>query len=163
MHEGMTRRRAARFGVVQALYQIEISGAGPETVIREFEHHRLSDLLGPLELADKPPRVDRSWFADVTRGAWQMARELDPRIEATLATGWNLTRAGYLLRAFLRAGAYELAARPNVPAGVVVNEYVALAHAFLSSEEAGFVNAVLDRLAGELRPGTPGLPPPAPA
>jgi N utilization substance protein B len=152
----MTRRRAARFGAVQALYQIELSGAGPESVISEFEDHRLSDLLEPLELADRPLRVDRAWFADVTRGAWQMAPELDPQIEATLATGWSLVRAGYLLRAFLRAGAFELAARRHVPAGVVINEYVALAHAFLSNEEAGFVNAVLDRLAGELRPETPG-------
>ena len=157
---GMSRRRAARFGAVQALYQIELSGAGPDSVISEFEHHRLDDLLEPLELADEPPGVDRAWFADVTRGAWQMAPELDPRIEAMLATGWSLVRAGYLLRAFLRAGAFELAARRNVPAGVVVNEYVALAHAFLSSEEAGFVNAVLDRLAGELRPETPAQPAP---
>ena len=157
---GMSRRRAARFGAVQALYQIELSGAGPDSVISEFEHHRLDDLLEPLELADEPAGVDRAWFADVTRGAWQMAPELDPRIEATLATGWSLVRAGYLLRAFLRAGAFELAARRNVPSGVVVNEYVALAHAFLSSEEAGFVNAVLDRLAGELRPETPAQPVP---
>jgi N utilization substance protein B len=156
----MSRRRAARFGAVQALYQIELSGVGPESVISEFEHHRLDDLLEPLELADEPPRVDRAWFAEVTRGAWQMAPELDPRIEATLATGWSLVRAGYLLRAFLRAGAFELAACRNVPAGVVVNEYVALAHAFLSSEEAGFVNAVLDRLAGELRPEPPAQPVP---
>ena len=158
----MNRRRAARFGAVQALYQIEMSGVGPETVISEFEAHRLKDLLEPLELEDRPPRVDRAWFADVTRGAWQMAPELDPRIEATLATGWSLGRAGYLLRAFLRAGAFELAARRDVPAGIVINEYVALAHAFLSSEEAGFVNAVLDRLAGQLRsegPEGPASPP----
>ena len=157
----MTPRRAARFGAVQALYQIEMSGARPDSVVSEFEDHRLSDLLEPLEVEDRPPRVDRALFADVTRGAWQMAPELDPRIEAMLATGWSLGRAGYLLRAFLRAGAFELAARRHVPAGVVVNEYVALAHAFLSSEEAGFVNAVLDRLAGELRPETPGAAPPA--
>jgi len=155
MSAGMTRRRAARFGVIQALYQIEMSGARPEAVIAEFENHRLRDLLEPLDLTDEVPRVDRAWFAEVTLGAWQMAQELDPKIEATLATGWNLVRAGFLLRAFLRAGAFELVARRKVPAGVVVNEYVALAHAFLSSEEAGFVNAVLDRLAHELRPEPP--------
>ena len=75
-----------------------------------------------------------------------------------VSAGCSLVRTGYLLRAFLRAGAFELAARRNVPAGIVINEYVALAHAFLSSEEAGFVNAVLDRLAGELRPETPAQP-----
>lgn len=155
----MTKRRAARFGAVQALYQIELSGADPEIVIAEFERHRLSDLLEPLDIEDQPPKVDRAWFADVTRGAWRMAPELDPLIEATLAAGWSLVRAGYLLRAFLRAGAFELAGRPDVPPGVVVNEYVALAHAFLSNDEAGFVNAVLDRLAGQLRPEPPASTP----
>jgi N utilization substance protein B len=81
-----------------------------------------------------------------------MAPELDPMIEPLLATGWTLDRAGYLLRALLRAGAYELAAQRDVPAKAVINEYVELAHAFLAEDEAGFVNALLDRLAGQLRP-----------
>ena len=82
-----------------------------------------------------------------------MAPELDPMIEPLLATGWTLDRAGYLLRALLRAGAYELAAQPDVPVKAVINEYVELAHTFLAEDEAGFVNALLDRLAGQLRPG----------
>jgi N utilization substance protein B len=149
----MTRRRAARFGAIQALFQTELSGTAVETVIAEFQAHRLADLLEPLEDDGGPaPAVDREWFAGLTRGAWQRTPELDPLIEATLAEGWTLTRAGYLLRACLRAGAFELAARPEVPVKVVINEYVELAHAFLSSDEAGFINAVLDRLASQLRP-----------
>jgi N utilization substance protein B len=150
----MTRRRAARFGAIQALFQIELSGADVEAVIAEFQAHRLADLLEPLEGSGPAPSVDREWFAALTRGAWQRAPELDPLIEATLAEGWTLARAGYLLRACLRAGAFELAARPDVPVRVVINEYIELAHVFLSRDEAGFVNAVLDRLARQLRPGT---------
>ncbi|HEX5795197.1 MAG TPA: transcription antitermination factor NusB, partial [Geminicoccaceae bacterium] len=60
-------------------------------------------------------------------------------------------------------GAFELAARPEVPVKVVINEYVELAHAFLSRDEAGFINAVLDRLAGQLRPADDPGPAPAPA
>jgi N utilization substance protein B len=148
----MTRRRAARFGAIQALFQTELSGADVEAVIREFQAHRLADLLEPLDGGGPAPAVDRDWFAGLTRGAWQRAPELDPMIEAMLAQGWTLARAGYLLRACLRAGAFELAARPEVPTPVVINEYVELAHAFLSPDEAGFINAVLDRLAPRLRP-----------
>ena len=111
----MTRRRAARFGAIQALYQAELSGVAVEQVIAEFQAHRLADLLEPLEGSGPPPAVDRAWFAALTQGAWQRAPELDPMIEATLAEGWTLVRAGYLLRACLRAGAFELAARPDVP------------------------------------------------
>jgi N utilization substance protein B len=157
----MTRRRAARFGAIQALFQTELSGADVEAVIREFQAHRLADLLEPLDGGGPAPAVDRDWFAGLTRGAWQRAPELDPMIEAMLAQGWTLARAGYLLRACLRAGAFELAARPEVPTPVVINEYVELAHAFLSPDEAGFINAVLDRLAPRLRPEAGPGPQPA--
>ena len=148
----MNKRRAARFGAIQALYQLETGGAPVDLVIGEFHAHRLEDLLEPLELGGRPPSVDREWFTTVTRGAWRRAPELDPLIEQRLAAGWSMERLGYLLRAFLRAGAYELAEQPDVPARVVINEYVGLAHDFLPSDDAGFVNAVLDRLVVTLRP-----------
>jgi N utilization substance protein B len=147
----MNRRRAARYGAVQALYQLDLGGATADHVIGEFHAHRLADILDPLEIEGRPPDVDREWFTTVTRGAWRRATELDPTIERRLAAGWSLDRLGYLLRALLRAGAFELAERPDVPGRVVVAEYVALAHDFLPSEDAGFVNAVLDRLAVEFR------------
>ena len=148
----MTRRRAARFGAIQALYQAELTGRQIEAVIAEFQAHRLADLLEPLEGNGPAPEVDRRGSRPSPAAPGGRRPELDPMIEATLAEGWSLERAGYLLRAFLRAGAFELAARPDVPVRVVINEYVELAHDFLSKDEAGFINAVLDRLAGQLRP-----------
>ena len=47
----------------------------------------------------------------------------------------------------LRAGAYELERRKDVPAKVVVSEYVDIAHAFVERDETGMVNAVLEQLA----------------
>jgi N utilization substance protein B len=149
----MNRRRAARFGAIQALYQAEMSGTNIEQVIAEFQTFRLADLLEPMDHAEPPLKVDQKWFRELTEGAWQQAEQLDPAIAGTLAPGWTMERLGYLLRAFLRAGAYELAARPDVPVKVVIHEYVELAHAFLNREDAGFINAVLDRLADRLRPG----------
>lgn len=149
----MNRRRAARYGAIQALYQLDLAGAPPDLVIGEFLAHRLGDLLEPLEIEGRAPEVDREWFTTVTRGAWHRTPELDPTIENRLAAGWSLHRLGYLLRALLRAGAFELAEREDVPSEVVVAEYVGLAHDFLPREDAGFVNAVLDRLARDLRTG----------
>ena len=56
------------------------------------------------------------------------------------------------MRAVLRAGEYELKRRRDVPARVVIKEYVDVAAAFLASDEVGMVNAVLDRLARAARP-----------
>lgn len=147
----LSRRRAARFAAVQALYQIEVGGAAADTVVAEFGDHRLARLLDPHEGEAAAPAVDREWFAIVAEGAWAARERLDPEIERCLATGWTLARCGYLLRACLRAGAFELAERRDVPVKVVINEYVELAHGFLGPGDAAFVNAVLDRLASRLR------------
>jgi N utilization substance protein B len=147
----MNRRRAARFGAIQALYQAELAGQDIELVISEFEAFRLADLLEPLELDDPGPEVDRDWFVRVAKGAFDASTDLDVRLEEKLSSGWTLKRLGYLLRAFLRAGAFEILHEEDVPAKVVINEYLELAHAFLSKEDAGFLNAVLDRLAAAAR------------
>jgi N utilization substance protein B len=159
----MNRRRAARYAAVQALYQLEVGGSSLEAVIAEYQGHRLNDLLEPLEAGDEPIAVDRDWFVRITRGAWRRSGELDALIEPRLAAGWSLKRAGYLLRALLRAGTYEITAHPDVPTQVVTSEYVQLAHVFLNQDQAGFVNAVLDRLARELRSASPPPAPDAPA
>ena len=57
------------------------------------------------------------------------------------------------MRAVLRAGAYELGHRRDVPARAVVAEYVDVAGAFVERQETGMVNAVLDQLARQLRAG----------
>lgn len=159
----MNRRRAARFGAVQALYQAELSGQDIELVIAEFQAFRLADLLEPLELDDPGPEVDRDWFVKVASGAYDAIADLDPRIETTLSSGWTLARLGYLLRAFLRAGAFELVQCRDVPVKVVINEYIELAHAFLEKDDTGFLNAVLDRLAADARADKAENPPPTPA
>ena len=147
----MNRRRAARFGAVQALYQAELSGQDIELVVAEFQAFRLQDLLEPLELEDAAPEVDRDWFQQIAMGTFEAIDGLDRQIERTLTSGWSLARLGYLLRAFLRAGAYELFHRQDVPPKVVINEYLELAHAFLEQDDVGFLNAVFDRLAAEAR------------
>jgi N utilization substance protein B len=78
-------------------------------------------------------------------------RTLDPLVDEALVRGWPLRRVETVLRAVLRAGAYELTHKPDVPARVVVSEYVDVAAAFLDGEETGMVNAVLDQLARRTR------------
>ena len=56
------------------------------------------------------------------------------------------------MRAILRAGAYELIARADVPVGSAISEYVDVAHAFYDKRESGFVNGLLDAIAREARP-----------
>ncbi len=141
-------RTIARLAAVQALYQMELAGAGVETVIQEFTDHRFdADLEGePLAAADE------AYFAEIVRGVVEQQRTLDRAITARLADGWRLERLEATVRAILRAGAFELAHRADTPHEVVIDEYVELAKAFFDPTEAKFVNACLDGIANDVRP-----------
>ena len=147
----MNRRRAARFAAVQALYQIELAGERAAVVVAEFGEHRLARLLEPFAAETPQPAVDLDWFRLVVLGAWEARERIDAVLEGCLSEGWSLARCGFFLRATLRAGAFELAQRTDVPVPVVINEYVEVAKLFLGGTEPSFVNAVLDRAAPLVR------------
>jgi N utilization substance protein B len=96
---------------------------------------------------------DTEFFRNILSGVVQNQRSVDTKVDATLAAGWPLRRVEAVLRAILRAGAYELIYRKDVPARVVITEYVDVAHGFYDQDEPGLVNAVLDALAREVRAG----------
>ena len=141
------RRGAARLAAVQALYQMDIAATPLNDILAEFESHWIGQ---EVEGSQYLP-AEAAFFRSIVRGVLDEQRRLDPLIDQTLAGGWPLKRVEALLRAVLRAGAFELSSRTDVPARVVVAEYVDVAHAFLDRDETGMVNAVLDQLARQLR------------
>ena len=137
------RRGAARLAAVQALYQMDIAATPLNDILAEFESHWMGrEVEGSQYLP-----AEAAFFRSIVRGVLDDQRRLDPLIDQTLAGGWPLKR----VEALLRAGAFELSSRTDVPARVVVAEYVDVAHAFLDRDETGMVNAVLDQLARQLR------------
>jgi N utilization substance protein B len=143
------QRGAARLAAVQALYQMDIAGTGLNEILAEFESHWMGR---EVEGAQYLP-AEAAFFRDVVAGVVRDQRTLDPLIDDALARGWPLKRIEAILRAVLRAGAYELGRRNDVPARVVVSEYVDVANAFVDKDETGMVNAVLDQLARQFRAG----------
>ncbi len=141
------KRGAARLAAVQALYQMDLAGTGLNEIMAEFESHWLG---GEVEGAKYLP-AEAAYFRDIVSGVVREQGRLDRKIDAALARGWPLKRIEAVLRAVLRAGAYELACRNDVPARVVTSEYVDVASAFVDKEETGMVNAVLDQLARQFR------------
>jgi N utilization substance protein B len=141
------RRGAARLSAVQALYQMDIAGTGVNDILAEFESH----WIGREVEGEQYLPAEAAFFRDVVGGVVREQRKLDPLIDEALARGWPLKRIETILRAVLRAGAYELGHRNDVPARVVVSEYVDVANAFVDRDETGLVNAVLDQIARQLR------------
>lgn len=140
-------RATARLGAVQALYQMDVAGKGVSDVIAEFEAH----WLGQTIEGDEYKEADPAFFRDVVAGVLADQRAIDRAVDEQLAKGWPLARIDSVMRAILRAGAYELMRRGDVPARVVIKEYVDVAGSFFDREEAGMINAVLDHLARKTR------------
>ncbi|MBV1697593.1 MAG: transcription antitermination factor NusB [Hyphomicrobiales bacterium] len=141
------KRGVARLAAVQALYQMDLAGTGLNDILAEFETHWLGS---EVEGAQYRP-AEAAFFRDIVGGVVREQARLDPQIDAALQRGWPLKRIEALLRAVLRAGAYELACRRDVPARVVTSEYTDVASAFVDKDETGMVNAVLDQLARQVR------------
>jgi N utilization substance protein B len=144
-------RHAARLAAVQALYQMEMVGGGAEEVAQEFIEHRFAEF---------PVSPDEEFFSAILAGVPRHQVEIDRAIAASLSEKWKLERVDSILRAILRSAVFELVDRRDVPARVVIDEYVAAAGAFFGGDEPGFVNAALDTIARRKRASEFGLPTP---
>ena len=143
------KRGAARLAAVQALYQMDIAATSLNEILAQFQSH----WLGREVEGEQYLPAEAAFFRDIVTGVIDAQRRLDPLIDHVLASGWPLKRIEAILRAVLRAGTYELDTKHDVPARVVVSEYVDIAHAFVDLDETGMVNAVLDQLARQIRAG----------
>ncbi len=146
--EAAARRSTARLAAVQALYQIELSGAAPESVIAQFIDPESRGSLADTRLIEPDP----SLFADLVRGVAARRADLDRLVAASLTADWKCDRLEIIVRLILEAGLYEITERPDVPPRVAITEYVDVAHAFFEGATPRFVNGILDRVARRFRP-----------
>ena len=149
-------RSAARLAAVQALYQMELTGGGAEETVFEFTEHR----FGREAETGTAGEIDTEFFDGLVRGVPEHQDEIDAGITKVLSADWRLSRIDSILRAILRAGAFELIAMKDVPAKVVIDEYLDVSHAFFSGDEPSFINAALDKLAHRKRAVEFGETPP---
>jgi transcription antitermination protein NusB len=147
MKAGSKARSAARLAAVQALYQHDMEGTSLLMLLDEFHRHR----LGAEIEGDQYAAADVAFFDDVVKGVAARKDELDTILSGKLAEGWRLERLDKTMLQILRAGAWELMARADVPTGSAISEYVDVAHAFFEPREAKFVNGVLDGVAKVVR------------
>jgi N utilization substance protein B len=140
-------RSAARLGAVQALYQMDIAQSDLADVLAEYGSLRLGE---GFENGECGP-ADFAFLKDLVETVVRDQVRIDREVNAVLMEGWKLARLDSTLRAILRAATAEIVFRPDVPARVILNEYIELTLAFFGEEEKGFVNGVLDRLAHNRR------------
>ena len=145
-------RRAARTAAVQALYQLDMGDEITGTVIKQFTEHRFDQ-----EDEKDFVSVDEEFFKDIVEGVVKYQDDIDKSIADKLSEKWTLKRLDLTLRAILRAAGYEIQRRPDVPALVIIDQYVSISSDFFEGKEPGFVNGALDKMAKEVRKAEFGL------
>lgn len=145
-------RSVARLMRVQALYQMELSGIGVESVIKEFSDFRLDGHLDAEEGQVNVGEADADFFAEGLRGVIDQQGVIDRLISDRLAQGWRMERLDATLRALLRSGAWELKFRPDIGTEIILDEYVEMAKAFFDEADSRFVNGALDGVSRDARP-----------
>ncbi len=143
---GTQRKTASRLLAVQGIYQRMESGEAGCDVGRQIE-----ELLQLYKEGKKKVKPNRALLTKLLKGADSRVEEINGMIARSMDEKHAVARMLPLQKAILQAAAYELAVLQQTPARVVINEYVTLAQVFLSDEETGFVNGVLNRMARELR------------
>ncbi|MEO1476719.1 MAG: transcription antitermination factor NusB [Pseudomonadota bacterium] len=141
------RRSGARLAAVQAIYQMEQTGESAKAVIRQFCEDRLG--MGPE--GTPVEEADPDLFKSIVNAAVEHQGDIDPAITERLSKGWKLTRLDATTRAILRGATAELIAHEHLSHGIILDEYVGVAHAFFEGDEPRFVNGVLDNIAKDIR------------
>lgn len=148
-------RSSARLAAVQALYEIDMTGIDADPVLDEFLRQRWQSAPAmPTEGEEDLPEMappDGALLGDLVRGVSGRRDELDAIIGPSLSGDWTIGRLEVILRAILRAGTFELLSMAQIPARVIINEYVNVAKAFFDDSKPGLVNGVLDKIARVLR------------
>ncbi|PNU04972.1 transcription antitermination factor NusB [Novosphingobium guangzhouense] len=141
------KRAAARLAAVQALYQFDMEGTPMASLLDEFHRHRLGMEIDEAQFAD----AEVAFFDDVVKGTIARRDEIDELLASKLTEGWSLGRLDKTMLQIMRAGAYELMARADIPTGAAISEYLDVCHAFFDPREAKFLNGVLDSVAKSVR------------
>ena len=143
-------KSAARLYAVQALFQMESSGQTAEAVKQEFEDHRFGARYEGDEMAEGNPAL----FRELIENAVNYQAEIDQLTDRALVAKWPIARIDPTLRALFRAAGAEMV-HSKTPPKVVIVEFVDVAKAFFpDGREPKFVNAVLDHMAREAKPGS---------
>lgn len=140
------QKSAARLAAVQALYLYDYGQHKADMIVRDF----LGRLM-PVESDAPAADFDAGLFGSIVMGASSRLDDIDPMLSASLDEKWSLERLERILRAILRAGAFELAHTKAVDRAIIINDYMNVAHGFFAGKEPALVNAVLDKLAKTLR------------
>ena len=130
----MSARRKGRELALQVLYQVDMSGEGPQRVLQSF-----------AESFEHSPKA-RDFGEGLVRGVLAQRDQIDARISEA-SEHWRLERLSRVDANVIRIAVYEMTTPPGLPLQIAINEAVEVARKFGTGDSAAFVNGVLDEVA----------------
>jgi N utilization substance protein B len=134
----MGKRRRAREIVLQALYEAEFSDRSPQEIVEEQIRRRAP--------SDETAEHSRALFLKTM----EKRDDLD-RVIASFLENWDPARVSLVDRNILRFALAEVLYFPEVPANVVIDEAIEVAHRYSSDDAGRFVNGLVDKFVKEFR------------
>ena len=107
--------------------------------------------LNPEAVIEYPKSQYKKFIKDVVQGTIERNDLIEETISKYLAEDLDLKRTDKLLKIIIFAGVFELMFKHNSPTKVIINEYVKTSEFFLEKAQIKFVNAVLDKIAKNIR------------
>ena len=108
-------------------------------------------LMNPDALIEYPKSQYKKFIKDVVTGTLERSDLIEEQIKSFLANDINLTKTDKLLKIILFAAIFELMFKHNTSKKVIINEYLLASEHFLEKIQIGYLNAILDKIAKELR------------
>ncbi len=137
----MAARTKARKRAVDLVYEADLRGADPVTMLAER-----------IALADPPIN---NYTIELVEGVAEHRAAID-QLLSEYSEGWTLERMPGVDRAVLRIGLFELLWSPDVPDAVAIDEAVELAKTLSTNESPKFVNGILGRVLRDQLPAGGG-------
>jgi N utilization substance protein B len=143
----------SRLASLQALYQFEISedNLTPEQLAYEIANSyndgsisREYEEQDPANTGSEKLKFNKEYLKQLIHYTLLAKNSADEEISKFLSEGWEVSKLGIINRNILRLALTEFKYFPEVPRKVVINEYTSIAAEFLSENEVGFINSVLD-------------------
>lgn len=142
------RRTAARLAAVQCLYQMAVADRPAAEAVSEFIEFRIGHEVDGATFVP----ADITLLSAIARGADAEKADIAKLIDDAIRPPLERDRLELLLKSILAAGIWELRRHLDLPAPIIISEYVSIASAFYGGPEPGLINGLLDRVARQLRP-----------
>ena len=108
-------------------------------------------LMNPDEKIEYPKSQYKKFIKDVVLGTLERSELIEETINKHLSKDINLVKTDKLLKIILFAAIFELMFKHTTPKKVIINEYLLTSEYFLEKIQIGYLNAILDKLAKEIR------------